>query len=160
MQAPIAIRTVENSYGMLRVTTGDRDEHVADFRLAGKTITYPFYSSYDGYRIDVINLSGHATPEIVMVTGAGRGTSVRKEILRVFSPENGKLKTLLETTVSEFFGEGLRWWYEVSYMSAENALCTDLVLQLRHDDPRDYNGWGGVQLIPTEREKIISFCNR
>ena len=154
----IAIRTVEADSEKLRVRTGDRDEHVAEITLDGRTIVYPFYSSYDSYRIDLIDLTRDFVPEVLLVTGEGRGTSVRKEVLHIFRIQGDKLQPITDTTVSEYFGEGLRWWYEISYFSGSTPRCTDVVLQLKHDDPRNYEGWGGTQLIPSDKQKTISLC--
>jgi len=47
-------------------------------------VQHDFVSTYDRYRVDVIDLTGDGIEEIVLVSGFGRGTSVRKEYLEVF----------------------------------------------------------------------------
>jgi hypothetical protein len=136
------------------------DHYVVELSLPGSNvaITYPFESSYGGYRLDVIRLTSSDTEEIVLVTGKGRGTSVRQEVVRILRVQDGKLDVLAETILSGFFDEGARWWYGISYVERAILPCADLVLRLHHDDPGDHPRWGGVHLIPVEIEKRISLC--
>ena len=98
----------------------------------------PLYSTYGFFRIDLVDLTGDGVEEFVLITGEGRGTSCRKEKLTVIERFGDKFhgfgfRTILTTPISDFFGDGVRWWYEVHYQDVDNNGITGISLTLKHD---------------------------
>lgn len=121
-------------------------------------IKYHFKSAYQRYRMDFVDLTGDGMEEIVLVSGVGRGTSVTKEYLTVLQIGKDVLKPLGKTTVSGYFAEGSRWWYEIAYLQSSTSACPEVQLSLTHDEMPE-GSWGGTEFIPKEESKTLSFCS-
>ena len=89
-----------------------------------------FQSSYDIFRLDLIDLTLDGQPEHVLVTGIGRGTSVRAEWLEVLEVYDGAFRTVLKTPCSGFFGSGATWEYRRDYRDFGGQM--ELILTLHH----------------------------
>lgn len=103
-------------------------------------IEFPFESTYGSFDLELMDLTGDHVEEIVLITGQGRGTSVRSELLRVLAVRGSELKQLLEVPVSGYFGSGCKWWYRHDYVfqtRKHRSLEYSLLLRLEHDSPAD-----------------------
>ena len=103
-------------------------------------IEFPFESTYGSFELELMDLTGDHVEEIVLITGQGRGTSVRGELLRVFGVRGSQLKQLLEVPVSGYFGSGCTWWYRHDYVvqtRKRRSLEYSLLLRLEHDSAAD-----------------------
>ena len=95
---------------------------------SGKVVTkHAFHSTYQRFRVEALDLDGDGNDEFVFTTGEGRGTSARKEFLNIERVENGKLRVIVSLPLSDYYGEGKKWWYSVSYQRDENNNATDIV---------------------------------
>jgi hypothetical protein len=116
-------------------------------------IEFPFESTYGYFELDLVDLTNDRIEELVLITGRGRGTSVRGELLRVFAIRAKQLKPLLEVPVSGYFGSGCRWWYLHEYPFEHRkdrpALERGLLLRLDHDAAADCVPFGSPSLIPS-----------
>jgi hypothetical protein len=70
----------------------DRPKSVLDQR---------FVSSYMDYQAKAVDLTGDGVEEIIMITGTGRGTMVRRETLRGLQWNQAHLSTLLSVPFSD-----------------------------------------------------------
>lgn len=99
----------------------------------GKTAAdFPFHSSYTLFRLEVVDLTGDGTPELVLIEGIGRGTSVRSERLRVLAVAENRIRVVRIAPYSAFFGSGARWWYRHEYVDVDNDGCLEIRLRLHH----------------------------
>jgi len=117
--------------------------------VASKT----FYSSYQRFRIDIVDLDGDGRKEFVFTLGEGRGTSARRETLYIEHFEDSQFKQILTTPLSDFYASGRRWWYAVEFKDADGNGTTDVLLRLHTDDDSAKNSAQG--LVPTEQTKIF-----
>lgn len=120
-------------------------------------IKYHFESAYQVYRVDFVDLTGDGMEEIVLVSGVGRGTSVAEEYLTVLRIGKKALKPLGKTALSGYFAERSRWWYEIAYVQPSASNCPEVRLSLAHDEMPE-RSWGGLEFIPKEESKTLSFC--
>lgn len=126
------------------------------YRLATSAtadIEFPFESTYGYFELNLVDLTDDRIEELVLITGRGRGTSVRGELLRVFGIRAKQLKPLLEVPVSGYFGSGCRWWYLHDFPFEHRKNRPDrereLLLRLDHDAPADCVPFGDPSLIPS-----------
>ncbi len=118
-----------------------------------------FQSSYGEFRIHVIDLTGDGPEEFALVTGFGRGTSVRRETLTVYRREGATLTAILEAPVSAHFDAGRRWWYKPEYLDLDGNGTTDLRLVLTHDAPTvHWKGWRKHMEKTIPRTAMKEYC--
>lgn len=110
-----------------------------------------FYSSYQQFRIYMVDLDGDGQREFIFALGEGRGTSARRETLSIERFESSQWKRVLTTPLSDYYGSGLRWWYSVDFQDVDGNGTTDLLLRLRADDD------SGKEDIPIEQVKIFKW---
>jgi hypothetical protein len=94
-----------------------------------------FVSTYGLFELGVFDLTNDQVPDIILVTGVGRGTSVRGEILRVFDCASGTFHVILEEGVSGWFGSSAHWSYQRSILTRVAGNTSLLRLVLEHDIP-------------------------
>lgn len=100
-------------------------------------VTFEFESSYGVFELNMVDLTNDGIEDFVLISGRGRGTSARSELLRVFTLRDTQLKPVLDMVVSDYFGSGCRWWYRRDYVNKQlkgTPLAHALVLTLEHDE--------------------------
>lgn len=119
----------------------------------GDSWTHRFSSSYGSFKVEVIDLNGGALPELVLIQGTGRGTSVRSERLVVLGLRDTMVE--LETVpFSGYFGSGAKWWYEHEYVDVDRDGRSEIRLRLKHT-PIGEGGLEQPNSIPHEEEVVI-----
>jgi hypothetical protein len=113
-------------------------------------------SSYGSFQLFLVDLIGDRKEQIVLITGGGRGTSVRAEFLTVYQVTESGLKTILEVPYSAYFGSGKLWWYEPVFERHKGPQDSEqMTLVLRHDDWDKSETLVSPELIPTT--KVIRY---
>jgi len=90
-------------------------------------LDYRFASSYMDYQIKTVDLTGDGIEEIIMITGFGRGTMVRKETLKVFQWNQTHLSKLLSVPFSDPC-----WTYKLEIIPKEQNKLAHIALRLDH----------------------------
>ena len=119
-----------------------------------RVAAYPFRTSYGKFRLEVADLAGDGVPELVLVYGTGRGTSVRSETLQVLAMEEGEMRRIAAAPYSGFFGSGARWWYEHRYFDSDGDGRLEVHLDLRHT-PLGEGGAEDPESIPKQETVIL-----
>jgi len=130
------------------------DDYTLTVSWPGGSATYPFQTSYGIFHLDVVDLTSDGTPEIVLVTGDGRGTSVRSETLRVLAIDGDKIEVIKDVPYSNWFGSGARWWYEHEYVDVDDDGLMEIELTLHHT-PLGEGGLERPDLIPEDKTVIV-----
>ena len=116
-----------------------------------------FHSSYGGFEMDLVDLDGDGSEEVVLVKGEGRGTSARSESLNVYRLNGGIMALVVSTPLSGYAGSGHWWQYDCQYHDTDGNGTCDILLQL---DETVYET-GGSSLIqaavPRDARKVIRF---
>src|SRR5882762_3678758 len=114
----------------------------------------PFYSSYQRFRIDIVDLDGDGRREFVFTLGTGRGTSARQETLSIERFEDYQFRLVVTTPLSDFYASGSKWWYSVEFRDTDGDGVTDVELKLHSDDNdsalRSLDG-----RVPSEHTKVF-----
>jgi hypothetical protein len=121
----------------------------------GRSWIHRFGSSYGLFNIEVVNLTGSALPELVLIQGTGRGTSVRSERLVVFGLRDS-MEELVTVPYSGYFGSDAKWWYEHEYVDTDHDGRFRICLHLKHT-PIGKGGFEKPESIPHEKELVIDF---
>lgn len=129
-------------YFVLRCSTTD-----------GHEIAKKVRSSYGRIRLDIVDLDGDASPELVLITGRGRGC-VRSEEMRVLSFKGEQLETRLNAPYSGYFGPGATWNYWHTYHKSKDG-STDIYLTLQHSAIGE-SILETPEEIPDEVERLLS----
>lgn len=146
----------------VRLKNGDLMWSTNDYTLvvnreAKTAIGMPFYASYGRYHLSVMQLAPAEYPNIVLITGQGRGTSAFGNLLTIYGVENNSIQPLFTKKLSGYFGEGVQWWYDLEYfeedIKEEGPTETALSLTLHHD-PTDQTPLEDVTVIP----KVNDIC--
>jgi hypothetical protein len=116
-------------------------------------VVKPFYSSYQEFRIDIVDLDGDGRGEFVFALGSGRGTSARRETLSIEHLEDDHLRQIVSTPLSDYYGPGSRWWYSVEFKDTDGDGVTDLELKLHSDGGPALNSVDS--LVPSEHTKVF-----
>lgn len=124
------------------------------------SINRVFNSSYSSFLLFLVDLTGDMREEIILVTAEGKGTSAVSKNLTVFQIIDNDLKEILKTPYSSYFGNGLMWRYEPSFISqwkGKNSpqRIIEMQLQLYHDPWKSNEKLVSPELIPSK--KIIHF---
>jgi len=119
-----------------------------------KTAEYAFQSSYGLFRLEIIDLTRNGTPEMVLVTGEGRGTSVRSETLEILSLDEGAITPAGTAGYSAFFGSGARWWYEHEYVDMDDDGTLEVVLH-QHHTPIGEGEFEKPETIPPDKVIVL-----
>jgi len=96
-------------------------------------LSHHVQSSYGAFRLEAVDLDSDGRPELVLITGMGRGTSVRSERLEVLRLRDGRLVQVAVAPYSGYFGSGVRWWYTHEYVDTDADGRLDIRLVLDHD---------------------------
>lgn len=113
-------------------------------------------SSYGSFQLFLVDLIGEGTEQVVLITGGGRGTSVRAELLTVYKVTDSGLKVILDAPYSEYFGSGKRWWYEPIFERPKDPrLSAQMTLVLHHDEWDKSEALVSPESIPSA--KIIRY---
>jgi len=107
-------------------------------------------SSYGSFRLYLADLTGDGVEEILLITGEGRGTSARKEKLTVYRRVGDSLKEITTMPISDYFGSGKRWWYELQFEKDHQIGAVIFDLILKHDSWRKDESLVSPDLIPKE----------
>ena len=107
-------------------------------------------SSYGSFRLYLADLTGDGVEEILLITGEGRGTSARKEKLTVYCRVGDSFKEITTIPISDYFGSGKRWWYELRFEKDYQISAVIFSLLLRHDSWRKDESLVSPDLIPKE----------
>ena len=108
---------------------------------------HPFQTSYGIFRVEVVDLDHDGIPEIILIEGSGRGTSVRSERLRVLALRGRAVRILETVPYSGYFGSGARWWYEHAYLDTDRDGRLEIRLMLHHT-PIGQGGGECLEAIP------------
>lgn len=95
-------------------------------------IIHRFLSSYMEFDLRLVDLTGDGVEEVILISGEGRGTEVRKETLTVFQLQKVKLIPLLQTPFSGFYGIN-HWESVLSFPKNNRTGQTHLALTLNYD---------------------------
>lgn len=117
------------------------------------TATFPFDTTYGNFRFWIDNLIGETSPQIILVTSRGRGTSSSAYFLDVYRLQNSHFVKTYEMQISEYFGPGDIWKYEVDFQ--RRPADTDFIkLSLVVDEP-DHDQYVVPTLIPKHKKLYI-----
>jgi hypothetical protein len=109
-------------------------------------------SSYGRFQLYLADLTADGVEEILLITGEGRGTSARQESLTVYRRTQSDVNEILRVPISEYFGSGKRWWYEVQFHLDPRLNMVLLSLHLNHDTWESDDTLVVPDLIPKERD--------
>ncbi|MDP8235137.1 MAG: hypothetical protein P9M08_02010 [Candidatus Erginobacter occultus] len=88
----------------------------------------PFSSSYSDYNLWLADLTGDGREEFILVSGQGRGTCARSETLTVYSRDGAAFTALTDLPFSDYFGSGVRWYYEPTFVRDGDRFILELKL--------------------------------
>jgi len=149
------IRVLPDVNQSVMKTPFDEDHHVlVATSPRGREHRLPFYSTYGLFKIDVLHLDADSSPELVLLWGDGRGTSVRDEWLTIYSLGKRGFVKRMETPRSSYFGSGAVWKYEYRYAWHVETGETTIHLTLTHT-PIGEGENQFPELIPKEETKTI-----
>ncbi|MFH1500291.1 MAG: hypothetical protein ABII82_20995 [Verrucomicrobiota bacterium] len=102
----------------------------------------------------MIDLDGDGEVEYVLVSGMGKGTSVRSESLQVLCLGKGVLHERLFTPYSGYFGSGAWWGYKHRFVTSPASQSAEIHLRLTHT-PIGSGGLESPETIPVDENRII-----
>lgn len=114
----------------------------------------PFHSSYGLFSLERVDINGDQNEELLLITGKGRGTGVRKETLRVYQVSEGEITELRKTPYSGFAGPDAHWTYAHFFKDVDNNGTTDIILQRSFAEGSSQNP-GPAQGIGTASRRVI-----
>ena len=111
--------------------------------------SWPFYSAYGSFQIDLVDLSGDGIEEGVFILEDGHGTGPLPHTLVVQRLTSNRFMAVLRRPQSGGFGPGVGWRYEPSFVDVNRDGTLDLRLVLDYDQPA--STWLDVpELVPHE----------
>ena len=131
-----------------------RDDFVLTVNENGAAKEHRFQTSYAKFALQVIDLTGDGRPELVLIEGVGRGTSVRSERLKVLSVQADAIVELKVIPYSGYFGSGAQWWYEHEYVDVDHDGKPEIRLRLQHT-PIGEGVAERPETIPRQEELVI-----
>jgi hypothetical protein len=123
-----------------------------------------FVSTYGQFELSLFDFTGDGIPEIILVTGMGRGTDVRSERLQVFDCASGNLERILVQPVSAFTSSCSHWSYERSiWVNFKRETRVLRLIQVRDEpvDPplEDYPADAVLDFAYDHRAKVMKQTN-
>jgi hypothetical protein len=150
-----------NHWGISNITVESRtsdtgfygESYVLKVYRKNHIIEFPFDTTYGNFRMWIANLTGADSPEIILVTSWGRGTSASAKFLDIYYLQDLHLVNAYEMLISEYFGPGDLWSYDVNLVRRQST--EDFItLTLAVEEP--YHGNLVVQsLVPKEKIMYI-----
>jgi hypothetical protein len=67
-----------------------------------------------------LDITGDGIGEFILIQGNGRGTSARNENILVFQHSGQTLKKILDEPISDYFGSGHQWRYELKILTIDS----------------------------------------
>jgi hypothetical protein len=109
-------------------------------------VEYGFASSYT-FDLKMMDVTGDGVEEIVLITGSGRGTSVRKETLAVLQWRASNISTLLSVPLSGFCGLNREWRYRLTF--PQNQQNEPMHIALSLELPNDMDLVCDLEMLPS-----------
>ncbi len=125
-----------------------------------------FHSTYGAFRLTLADLTGDGLEEFILVTGEGRGTSVRRKMLTVEMRKGQDFVAILALPVSGWFSfspppmqAGLgHWWYDIDVKDLDGNGTPDLRLTLdntpevtQQNSPEKLPGFAVIEYVWSEK---------